>query len=488
MLCSEDFADQLCFLYQELPIEKQNRDYVSKWLVTLLTDGNSETAEEHLFPVITKKIRDEILGISKSDFFRRSSFYMCLKVFLQHSLTVEIGPEPAKILYKIVMMQFITQMIDYFNKPDCVTLNTDLMSQALAKLARRIEKLNNLMVHSKCDQFNELLNRVVHQAKDTIDKLRKKIDHQIQKLQNNDQIRAELKPLTDLNFGADVIQKIPQLSAYLEGRLNEKIPNRFGSGLQIKPMNRHYIGNVNAPSVNSFGLIHNEIESNLIWSDFENWILYTLNYDNRFNPDDIRNWSSCYATFAEEFYKKDQLGMSKMVLVRLKLIALLDLNATKAHPLLLEHRSGINPKIIDSLLLPQKYDMDIAYGLSEYFLKRNSNATDPGLIEESSITINSFSAKFAAINDRMQQVVGEIRDIEQRGIQNKHTEWQMGRERVAQLRRDIPAACSYYTNYYGNITHDQYCARYEFSFFSLLFHHSHGKTSLNFSHFSPDAE
>lgn len=466
MLCSEDFADQLCFLYQELPIEKQNRNYASKWLVTLLVDGNTETVDDHLFPVITKKIRDEILGISKSNFFRRSSFYMCLKVFLQHSLTVELGPVPAKLLYKIIMMQFITQMIDFFNKPDCKTLNTDLMSQALAKLARRIEKLNDLISHSQCDQFNELSNRVVHQAKNTIDKIRKKIDHQINKLQKNDEKHAQLKPLTDLNFETDVIQKIPQLSAYLEGRLNEKIANRFGSGLQIKPMNRHYIGNVNAPNINSFGLTHNEIESHLIWSDFENWILYTFNQNYRCNPDDIRNWSSNYAAFAEEFYKKDQLGMSKMVLVRLKLIAILDFIATKAYPLLLEHSSCIEPKIIDSLLLPQKYDMDIAYSISEYFSKRNKNATDPGLIEESSVTIKSFSAKFAAINDRMQQVVDEIMEIEQRGIQNKQIEWRMGRERVAQLRRDIPAACSYYTNYHGAITHDLYCARYElFKFF-----------------------
>ncbi|XP_055310983.1 uncharacterized protein LOC129573873 [Sitodiplosis mosellana] len=463
MMRSEDFADQLCFLFQELPIQKNetpNRNYVSQWLITLLADADSETVEEDAFPVITKKIRDEVLGEDKSNFFRRSSFYMCLKVFLQHSLTVELGPEPAKLLYKIVMMQFITQMVDFFNKPDCTTLNTDLMSQALAKLAQRIEKLNHLMGQSNCDQFNELSERVVFQAKETIDKIRQKIDDQIHKLQKGDEDKAQLTQLIDLDFEADIRQKIPQLSLHLESRLCEKIPNRFGSGLQIKPINRHYLDQTNAPNVTSFGMVNNEIESSLIWSDFENWVLYTLNSEeNRFNPDDIRNWSSCYAKFAEEFYKNDQLGTSKMVLVRLKLIAVLDLNACNAHPLLVKHRSGIEPKIIDSLLIPQKQDMEIAYELGRYFGERNSKATDPGLIEETSITVKSFSAIFAAQNERMQQVLEEIMEVEKKGIEAKQQEWERGRERVAKLRRDIPAVCSYYTNYYGNTHHDKYCAR-----------------------------
>lgn len=64
MLRSIDFAKQLIFLYGSLPIETKNRNYVSKWLVTLLTDEESTTVSPDEFPSITKKIRDEILGMT----------------------------------------------------------------------------------------------------------------------------------------------------------------------------------------------------------------------------------------------------------------------------------------------------------------------------------------------------------------------------------------------------------------------------------------
>lgn len=37
ILKSEEFANQLCVLFEGSPIEEKNRDCVSKWLVTLLT-------------------------------------------------------------------------------------------------------------------------------------------------------------------------------------------------------------------------------------------------------------------------------------------------------------------------------------------------------------------------------------------------------------------------------------------------------------------
>lgn len=151
-------------MYQDLPIETKNRNYVSKWLVTLLTDQKSKTAESDEFPVITKKIRDEILGKHSDNFFRRSSFYMCVKVFLQHNLTISLGQDRSKLLYKIVMMQFLTRMIDLFRSDE--TLDIDLMTQSMAKLARRIEKLSNLMKKSEDQGFGELCQEVQSRAKE----------------------------------------------------------------------------------------------------------------------------------------------------------------------------------------------------------------------------------------------------------------------------------------------------------------------------------
>lgn len=71
MLRSEDFANQLCMLNDKFPIEYNGLDFVSKWLPTLLMDDESTPATKEEFPIITKKVRDEVLG-NEGDCFRRS--------------------------------------------------------------------------------------------------------------------------------------------------------------------------------------------------------------------------------------------------------------------------------------------------------------------------------------------------------------------------------------------------------------------------------
>ncbi|XP_031638985.1 uncharacterized protein LOC116351075 [Contarinia nasturtii] len=460
LICSEEFADQLCYLYQEITVDKKNRDYVSKWLFTLLADANNETLNPTDFPVITKKIRDETMGTDNTDFFRRSGFYMCTKVLLQHNLTVELGAKRAKILYKLIMIQFLVQMIDYFNMKSCEMLNIDLMSQSLAKLARRIEKMSQLISQTNDEKTIELYELIVDQARATISQIRQKIDKQINQLQTNDEKNAQLTPLKDLNFSEDLCQKIPKLSEYLENRQSKQTStNRFGSSLQIKPVQRHYLNELIAPDVSKFISTNNEIENHLIWSDFENWILYIVNFtSSSLSAAELCKWSFSYASFAEQFYNGDQLGTSRMILVRLKMIAMLDFIGCTKHQLLLQHRSGINPNIIDSLLLPQQHDMDIAYELECYFKKRNE-AHDPSLIEEKNVSIKSFSSKYAELNEEMQVVLEKIKEIEQKGIDTKRTEWTNERARLSKLRLSLPVSCSYYTDYYGVQRHDRYCSR-----------------------------
>lgn len=112
----------------------------------------------------------------------------------------------------------------------------------------------------------------------------------------------------------------------------------------------------------------------------------------------------------------------------------MDVIAVEEHPLLLNHCSGINPIIIDSLLLPSQFQLKIAMNLQIYFAKRNANAQYPGLLEENSVTKNSFSARFAANNSEMQRVRQEILATADARIEEKRTEWRNAREKVEEMR------------------------------------------------------
>lgn len=456
MLRSTEFAYQLCYLYENDPIKGEHRDYISKWLVTVLMNEGSTTATEQEFPVVRKKIRDEVLG-KRNDYFRRSSFYMAVKVFLLQKLTHDMGHDTANFLYKIIMLQFLTHQCDVFNESYCKQLNIELVTQTMAKLARRCEKMSDMKAQQFEDKYKDLAERVIRNAYRTIKETRMKVNAQIEHLQVNDALRSTLKPLVDLNFEVDIHQKVPKLRQHIKKRSEENV-EFVEPTLQVKKYQRHYMAQPNAPPITSNS---SEIDQHFIITDFENWILYDLHIDEtHFASNDLRSWCETYIHLAQSFYKSDQLGVSKSVLVSLKMIAMLDKIATTAYPMLLQHNSGINTKIIDHILLPQLADMKIAHELEKYFNARNLNGNLPSLIGESGVSKNSFSVRYAATNKDMQTLLNEIETMGKRKIEEKREEWTRRRAEVQDLRdRAARLSCEYYVSSIYGWTHRSSCIR-----------------------------
>ncbi|XP_031636747.1 uncharacterized protein LOC116349465 [Contarinia nasturtii] len=434
ILRSKEFADMLLYLYENKLVDSHIRDYVSKWLATLLmNESSSLNVTPSNFPVIKKKIRDEILE-TNTEYVRRSSFYMCVKVMLQHSLTCQLGEASGKLLYKIIMLKFITDQCDHFNQPWQKELNVELVAQVLAKLARRVEKLPTI---GKCELFfTELKDRIKLQACSVIHETRLKIDKSIENLQIADEKRSKLSPLVDLNFEADVIQRVSKLHRYLKDRSMGFMQNGHNDTINVKTYKRYYTDQGDPIERLKYEKrTIDEVENNLFISDFENYVLYKINVNqSNLQPNTLRASCKAYIEYSETFYKNDPLGYSKMILVSLKIIAILDKIATTTYPLLLEHSSGINPKIVNYLLLPKCIDMQIAYELEIYFLRRNKVATYPSLIEETQVTERSFSAKFGGKDPQMRNFLSKIKFIDDHNIIRKQQEWLEGREKVENLR------------------------------------------------------
>lgn len=439
MLCSDTFAEQIYFLCENKLVDRHSMDYVSKWLITTLMDQHSSTAME--FPVIKKKIRDEFLSTKiKDEYIRRSSFYMVIKVLLQHNLTHELGEQSGKLLYKMIMLKFISNQINFYNHPTCTSFDIELAAQALAKLARRIEKLAEIHIdrQENDNEYNELKERIIDDARIVIHETRLKIDKEIENRQNDDEILSKLLPLIDLDFEKDIIHGIPKLRKYLNERLFTSIQNTNHIELFIKIYARHSMEEHEPPDIEKFHSLEEEIAQNLFTSDFENWILYELKTtETRFSSTELRSMFFAYILYAEFFYNGDQLGHSKIVLVSLKLISMLDSMVCRSHPLFLEHHTGINPKIINSLLLPHFIDMKIAYELETYFEQRNKTSKYPSLIGEYEVSKESFSARFAERDDEMQKVLKEIKLMATRKFSEKQLEWYRGRQKVQDLRNQI---------------------------------------------------
>lgn len=433
---SREFATQLYTLHQNDVKNPSDFNLVSKWLISTLTDENTEVATHDEFPVIVKKLRDDVFGQS-GVWFRRSRLYMSAKSILQHGLTIRFGYERGKILYKTIMLKFLVQMSNICGAKKNHNLDNGLIVEMMAKLARRINKLCDLD-----DESTDIVLPAINDAKKAIKAMRTKVNLHIDQLQSADEKNATLLPLTNLHFYKDVEQKVPKLHEHLTERnyTTDKVSEK--NSKNFPKYNRHNFQHFDELPDKYFGDYSNEIERSLRLIDFENWALYQLRTDDNVNIEKFRIFLIAYAVFTKLFYEGDPLAISRMVLVQLKLIAVLDKNVCEKIPLLLKHRSGINPAIIKTLLLPQRLDMAIADELEEYFKERNE-APGPSLIEETQITNESFSSVYAAQNEEIQKLRSTILHKISTDIELLRNEWNKGREKVSSLRSQLPADSSH---------------------------------------------
>lgn len=112
MLESKEFAKyliDLCensgkFTDQTDTNSEDGVDLIAQWLLPTLGNRSSQMATPAEFPVVSKKIRDEILGDRKP--FRRSAYWTISKVLLQLGLTIEYGGKRGILLYKLIMLRY----------------------------------------------------------------------------------------------------------------------------------------------------------------------------------------------------------------------------------------------------------------------------------------------------------------------------------------------------------------------------------------------
>lgn len=276
LLRSQHFANQLSLLHEEFSAEKVNPDdYISKWLMTLLTDEKSTTASIDQCPVITKKIRDEALGKTNKNFFRRSTYYMSAKVMLQHSLTIQLGAPLGKFVYKIVMLNFLNELCSDYKEPDCTQFDHDLMSQMIAKIGRRIEKLSHSEpTMAMNESIAQMYDDVVREAKNTIEVIRHIINNLAEDIQNDDIESAQLSPLIEFDFDADTCFKMPKLLQFLRDRAKEKEQTVSNSKRKTRSYRRYKKGGNRHPA--KVNIPQNEMSESIYWTGYEHVVLYEM--------------------------------------------------------------------------------------------------------------------------------------------------------------------------------------------------------------------
>lgn len=349
---------------------------VSEWLVSSLTNRNSQIATAEQFPRITKKIRDEVVKLADEEVFRRSGFWTATKVFLQLALQNEYGDGQGKVYYKTIMLQLMCNLSRIWLRPEIRRVDEALAMQMMAKMARRVEKLSEI-----AGEHAEFTEATKNDVLKTINQIHAKIDLNFQNIINMNQIRYQ--PLEDLKIKKFVHLEMKTVSEYIEKRLeNEYQRPANDNEPKHDRIVRHRKSNQEFPGIRQLKDTSGEDELSILLIDIEQWVHANLNYGSE-SAANIRELATTYGDKAKAFYTGDPIGGSRMILCLLKIIRVLDEKAIRTHNLFKEHRPGVDTKFIDELLLPKRSDLEYARELKGYFRERVAASNNlPGLLDE----------------------------------------------------------------------------------------------------------
>lgn len=469
LLRSREFARQLALLSTDLPIDHHegstsDHSYLAHWLLTALADDRTDTTPTAIFPMASKKQRDECIKCdAKQPWFRRSALYTATKLILHHNLLLERGHIVGHLLYKLIMLRFMQHASEPMAEQPAHSMDVDVAAQLMAKLARRLDKLHHQFdrqhrVDATVAQYRDLVCHVEHDVRALIGKLRDKVGEQIDGVQAAAVAAARLSPIAGVELRASAVQRVTRLRKHLEQRQAARANASGAYSLHVKPVKRHYARD-QAPEAAAFDTGDTGA---CFLADCEWFALYVCPVEERLMPtDELAAFAHKYAEHTAAVYQSaDKITISRTILTHLKLLAMLDHKVCAAHPMLAEHRPSVDLRWFDQLLLLHRVDMEVAGAVEAYFRGRERAAKHPGLLETQKIADDIFGVRFARHDPDMVALRTELLEDIDGLVEEKRRDWQCERDALELLRAQMnELACLYVVQADGEQAHARHCPR-----------------------------
>jgi hypothetical protein len=446
-----------------------NPKLITDWLTLTLCKEDSGEAME--FPMVQKKIRDDVMWNGGLLPFRRSGLWFTAKVAIHTFLIRELGEELGKAVFKTFMIKVMNFVLTELSQQS--THEWDIKMQMMAKIARRIEKLKqqHLMLLSRptngglVNKVRTWVNTVENNVFLNLKNLRITMDAEWMTISS-----SQFHPVADIQLtpdqiGRDLPHSMPILTTEIKKR-NQPPQRQTSRGGIAKPTcpNRLHPSKDFFPKVPSAAGYAGDFE---LW-EVEIWVAKNISsYVKKALSDTtvsstIRDFITSYATKATSQYTGDPVATSRKVLTILRCLRVLDEIACREHPILLEHKSGIDLIVFHHLLLPFKSDMEEAFSLEQYFLQRDRKSKYESFMDENEPSDSSVSVRFAKQSKEMCECRNEILKKEKEEIAAKEEEIKQAKDRCEALSQRISlTSCEYhYSSYYEKRVHsDGRCSK-----------------------------
>ncbi|KAA8907564.1 hypothetical protein FN846DRAFT_906594 [Sphaerosporella brunnea] len=377
---------------------------------------------------IQKNIRDDVLWDSAKAPWRRSPFWLVLRVAMQTTLQRDI--------YKSLMVYFMAAVLE---KARDMQWDNDTLAIMNMKLARRVFKAQDRLPEFVKQRVREALTNVGQYSQE-----------QWQNIQADDGPKGEWRP-KELSLRADTNLSLNNSKGYIQALLEREDTSASSASFQPSEDRRSlptYTRIVTLPSSKELSLYDVEkwVENSL-----SNWLSENITRDSA--CEELGKLLNDYTVAAKRVYNQSPENLSIMLLTTMELWVALDKVAVKQCPLLREYSPEVPVSLLEPLLLPKKSQM-VRLADVEAYIKGRKTAAHSGnqRIFSDKVRSTSFSVEYFKQSPAHQSLRERIEAQATRNRKLKTEEYAQKRNEYNNLISDAARrSCTYhyYTDRWG---------------------------------------
>lgn len=409
---------------------------VSEVLMTLL----KAIGRAHTSTLLRKRVRDTVSFNNAPRPWRRSPFYLVLRVSMQRKLYKDLGPEVGRLYFKTTLCLFLSHFVD-----DSHRFLTHEMSHYLrTKLGRRLAKLevDRDRVHGAKSQHEHLfrsLRPIFDTSLSTVDLYLKD-----QWSQQKTQLRRPISPLPGRAGPADLQLTLPLSRLYLEKMLQDK--------LMQKPAHQQTAAELLGTWESSNSAtrpITKDLARQIALANFEeSEVLSAKSLGNHLSTyQACANISETITTYIDkvgETYNEFPLQKSQMLLHIMELWISLDKLTVSKYELLENFHPHFEPTMLDDLQLLGYEDMARLRRVQSYIEGRCQQACAESQTIFSPPNKNCFAARYFDMSFKHMSFRAQIEDDAKSARAQKEHEWEVASKRNEELSKQIAElSCAY---------------------------------------------
>lgn len=343
----------------------ETRDTVDPTLITSFLMTLLEVNGSRIYPpILRKRIKDDVVWDNAELPWRRSPFWLTLRVAVQRLLSSKMGEEKGQANYKFLMCCVLVELL----KDSVNHLSVEWCTILRAKLCRRLAKLEDekqaVATPPTASVYTNLFEDIGPLFKSIIETATSAIEAQWNAFKAD--CRRKIPPLPLRAPYSELYLTLPNCRSYLQGVLTQARHQRlrpvFVDPIALGPNSSKTTTEYFSSMTSRYSAL-DKLEKNFESTDLS--VPKSKDMCSRICKDlaaQIRG----YLEAVGNAYEGNPEQMSIFILNVFELWVHIDKCATFVHPLLHEYHPFIEPEILDVLLLSRLHDMRRLQVIQQY--------------------------------------------------------------------------------------------------------------------------